>query len=132
MHHLLDTNICIYFLNRASERLIEHFHRLSPSEIKLSSITVAELFYGADKSKARIKNRKIAEEFVSTFQIIPFDARCCNYYSKIRNALEKSGTPIGPMDMLIASICLANNLIFVTNNTKEFKRITELKVENWL
>jgi tRNA(fMet)-specific endonuclease VapC len=132
MIRLLDTNICIYFLNRASEKIIEHFRRLSPAEIKLSSITVAELFYGADKSKARIKNRKIAEEFVSTFQIIPFDAKCCNNYSKIRNSLEKSGTPIGPMDMLIASICLANNFILITNNTKEFKRVTGLKVENWI
>lgn len=132
MIHLLDTNICIYFLNRASEKIIEHFHRLSPAEIKLSSITVAELFYGADKSKARIKNRKIAEEFVSTFQIIPFDAGCCNTYSKIRNSLEKSGTPIGPMDMLIASICLANNFTLVTNNTKEFKRVSGLKLENWI
>jgi tRNA(fMet)-specific endonuclease VapC len=132
MHYLLDTNICIYFLNRASEKLIGHFHRLSPSEIKLSSITVAELFYGADKSKARIKNRKVAEEFTSTFQIIPFDEKCCNNYSKIRNSLEKSGTPVGPMDMLIASICLTNHLILVTNNTREFKRIAELKLENWL
>jgi len=132
MVRLLDTNICIYFLNRTSKRLIDHFHRLLPAMIKISSITVAELFYGADKSKARIKNRKIAEEFVSTFQIIPFDSRCCNSYSKIRNSLEKSGSPIGPMDMLIASICLANNFILVTNNTKEFKRITELKLENWL
>jgi len=132
MIHLLDASICVYFLNRASEKLIEHFHRVSPSEIKLSSITVAELYYGADKSKSRIKNRKIAEEFVSTFQIIPFDSRCCNSYSKIRNSLEKSDTPIGPMDMLIASICLANNFMLVTNNTKEFKRIAELKLENWL
>jgi tRNA(fMet)-specific endonuclease VapC len=132
MIRLLDTNICIYFLNKASEKIIEHFHQLSPAEIKLSSITVAELFYGADKSKARIRNRKIAEEFVSTFQIIPFDDRCCNYYSKIRNSLEKSGTPIGPMDMLIASVCLTNNYILVTNNTKEFKRVSGLKLENWI
>lgn len=132
MIRLLDTNICIYFLNGTSEKLIDNFHRLSPIGIKLSSTTVAELYYGADKSKAKIKNRKIAEEFVSTFQVIPFDARCCNNYSKIRNSLEKSGTPIGPMDMLIASICLANNFILVTNNTKEFKRVVELKLENWL
>lgn len=129
---LLDTNICIYFLNRTSKKLIDNFKRLSPAEIKLSSITVAELYYGADKSKARIKNRKIAEQFVSTFQIIPFDSSCCNNYSKIRNSLEKSGKPIDPMDMLIASICLANNFILVTNNTKEFKRVSGLKMENWL
>jgi tRNA(fMet)-specific endonuclease VapC len=132
MIRLLDTNICIYFLNGKSERLIENFHRLSPAAIRLSAITVAELFYGADKSKTKTKNRKIAEEFVSTFQVAPFDSRCCNSYSKIRNLLEKAGTPIGPMDMLIASICLANNFTLVTNNTKEFKRVAELKLENWL
>ena len=132
MIRLLDTNICIYFLNRKSEKVIDHFQRSAPAGIKLSSITAAELYYGADKSKARIKNRKIAEEFVSTFQIIPLDSACCNYYSKIRNSLEKSGTLIGPMDMLIASICLANNFILVTNNTKEFKRVANLKLENWL
>lgn len=132
MIRLLDTNICIYFLNKTSKKLIDHFQRSAPANIKLSSITVAELYYGADKSKARIKNRKVAEEFVSTFQIIPFDSTCCSYYSKIRNSSERSGKPIGPMDMLIASICLANNFILVTNNTKEFKRIAQLKLENWL
>ena len=132
MIRLLDTNICIYFLNRKSEKLIEHFQSSAPANIRLSAITVAELYYGADKSKARIKNRKIAEEFVSAFQIAPFDSTCCSHYSKIRNALEKSGKPIGPMDTLIASICLANNFILVTNNVKEFERVAHLRLENWL
>ena len=131
MAHLLDTNTCIYFLNRASEKVVAHFQQLSPPEIKLSSITVAELYYGAEKSKARLNNWKNVENFVSTFEIMPFDEKSCKMYAKVRPALEKSGVPIGPMDLLIASISLANNFILVTNNIKEFERIKELKLENW-
>ena len=132
MIYLLDTNTCIYFLNRTSERIVSQFKRLSPSGIKLPSIAVAELFYGAEKSKAQKKNRDIVEHFVSTFEIISFDERCCEVYARIRVSLEKSGAPIGPMDLLIASISLANNFILVTNNIKEFKRIKGLKTENWV
>ena len=132
MTHLLDTNTCIYFLNRTSERIISQFKRFSPSGIKLPSIPVAELFYGAEKSKAKKKNRAIVENFVSTFEIIPFDEKSCKIYARIRASLEKSGVPIGPMDLLIASISLANNFILVTNNIKEFRRIKGLKLENWV
>ena len=132
MIYLLDTNTCIYFLNRSSERIISQFKRFSPSEIKLPSITVAELFYGAEKSKAKKKNQAIVENFVSTFEIMPFDEKSCKIYAQIRSSLEKSGVPIGPMDLLIASICLADNFVLVTNNIKEFRRIKELKLENWL
>ena len=132
MMRLLDTNTCIYFLNRTSERLVAQFKKYSPSQLKLASITVAELFYGAEKSKAKNKNWQNVERFVATFEIIPFDADCCKTYAQIRTILEKSGTPIGPMDLLIASLSLAHNLILVTNNTKEFKRVRKLKLENWL
>jgi len=132
MIYLLDTNTCIYFLNRSSEKIISQFKRFSPSEINLPSITMAELYYGAEKSKAKKKNRAIVENFVSTFEIVPFDEKSCEIYAKIRASLEKSGVPIGPMDLLIASISLSNNSILVTNNTKEFKRIKGLKLENWV
>ena len=132
MIYLLDTNTCIYFLNKSSQRIISQFKRLSPSEIKLPSITVAELFYGVDKSKAKKKNRAIIENFVSTFEIMPFDEKSCKIYAQIRASLEKSGVPIGPMDLLIASIGLANNFVLVTNNIKEFRRIKGLKLENWI
>ena len=132
MIYLLDTNTCIYFLNNSSEKIISKFKRLSPSKINLPSITVAELFYGAEKSKAKKKNWAIVENFVSTFKIVPFDEKSCEIYPKIRVSLEKSGVPIGPMDLLIASISLSNNSILVTNNTKEFKRIKGLKLENWV
>jgi tRNA(fMet)-specific endonuclease VapC len=132
MLRLLDTNTCIYYLNQVSENLIVQFRKFSPSGIKLSSITVAELFFGVEKSSAKKKNRAIVESFVSTFEIIPFDEAGSMTYAKIRASLEKKGTPIGPMDLLIASISMTYNLILVTNNTKEFSRIGKLKLENWL
>ena len=132
MIRLLDTNTCIYYLNKASKGIIAHFKRFAPSDLRLSSVTVAELFYGAEKSHAKKKNWAVVESFVSTFDIIPFDQNSCKKYARIRAYLERSGNPIGPMDLLIASISLANNFILVTNNTKEFSRIESLKLENWL
>jgi tRNA(fMet)-specific endonuclease VapC len=132
MMRLLDTNICIYYLNRASEKLSARFMKYSPSDIRISSITVAELFYGAEKSSAKRKNMAIVESFVSTFDIIPFDDASSRSYAKIRASLDRKGTPIGPMDLLIASICVTYNFILVTNNTKEFRRIARLRLENWL
>ena len=130
--YLLDTNTCIYFLNRSSEKIISKMKSLSPSNIKLSSITVAELFFGAEKSKAQKKNRTIVQGFIGNFELIPFDEKCCQNYAKIRATLEKSGSPIGPMDLLIASITITHNLILVTNNVAEFKRIKGLNLENWI
>jgi len=132
MIYLLDTNTCIYFLNKSSEKIVSQFKKLSPSEITLTSITVAELFYGAEKSKAKKKNWAIVENFISIFEIVPFDEKSCEIYARIRASLEKSGVAIGPMDLLIASISLANNYILVTNNIKEFRRIKGLRIENWL
>jgi tRNA(fMet)-specific endonuclease VapC len=129
---MLDTNTCIYFLNRSSERIISKLKSLSPSDIRLSTITVAELFFGAEKSRARKKNWTIVEDFVGNFELLPFDGKCCQNYAKIRTSLEKSGSPIGPMDLLIASITLEHNLRLVTNNVKEFGRIKGLRVENWV
>jgi len=132
MSYLLDTNTCIYFLNRPSEKIISKMKSLSPSDIKLCSITVAELFFGAEKSKAQEKNRAIVEDFKGNFEIIPFDEKCCRNYAKIRSSLEKSGSPIGPMDLLISSITITHNLVLVTNNVSEFKRIKGLNLENWI
>ena len=132
MIRLLDTNTCIYFLNRASEKVVQQFKELSPSQIKLPSITVAELYYGAEKSKFKAKNREKVKRFVSTFEIVSFDEKACTAYAKIRHSLERSGTPVGPMDLLIASIGLAHNFTVVTNNIKEFKRVKGLKLQNWV
>ena len=132
MIRLLDTNTCIYFLNRASERIVDRFKELSPSQIKLPSITVAELYYGAEKSKFKSRSRERVKRFVSTFEIVSFDEKACSAYAKIRYSLEPSGTPVGPMDLLIASIGLAHNFTLVTNNVMEFQRVKGLKLENWV
>ena len=132
MPYILDTNTCIYFLNRSSEKIISKMKCLSPSDIKLSTITAAELFFGAEKSRARKKNWAIVEDFIRNFELLPFDEKCCRNFAKIRASLEKSGSPIGPMDLLIASITLVHSLILVTNNVKEFRRIKGLRVENWI
>jgi len=129
---LLDTNTCIYFLNQGSERITRHFKQLSPSQIVLSSITVAELYYGAEKSKAQLKNRQRVKQFVSTFETVPFDEKACITYAEVRYELERSGTPIVPMDLLIASIILTHNFILVTNNSQEFKKVKGIKLENWI
>jgi tRNA(fMet)-specific endonuclease VapC len=129
---LLDTNTSIYFLNRASERIVDRFKELSPSQIKLPSITVAELYYGAEKSKFKSRNRERVKRFVSTFEIVPFDEKACSAYANIRYSLERSGTPVGPMDLLIASIGLAHNFTVVTNNVMEFQRVKGLNLENWV
>ena len=132
MIRLLDTNTCIYFLNKASDRIIEQLRKFSPADVRLSSITVAELFYGAEKSRAKKNNWAVVEKFVSTFEVVAFDRDSCREYARVRALLETSGTPIGPMELLIAAISLANDFILVTNNTKEFSRVKKLKLENWL
>ncbi len=82
MIRLLDTNTCIYYLNKASDKLVAQFKKFSPADIKLSSIAVAELFFGAEKSKAREKNWAVVEQFVSTFEIIPFDGPAAKYMQR--------------------------------------------------
>ena len=132
MSYLLDTNTCIYFLNRSSENIIARMKSLLPTDIKLSSITIAELLFGAEKSKAKKRNKAIVEAFTHHFEQIPFDSKCCRNYAEIRSSLQKKGAPIGPMDLLIASIALTNHLTLVTNNVKEFKRVKGLIIENWI
>lgn len=132
MSWLLDTNTCIYFLNEKSDRLVRRFQEVTPADIKLPAITVAELYYGAEKSKVKKRNRQRVDAFIRPFEIIPFDERACRVYGKIRFRVESLGTPIGPMDLLIAAIGLAHDHVVVTNNTKEYKRIRGLKIDNWL
>jgi len=97
----------------------------------ISSISYAELLYGVEKSQAVEKNRAALNSFLSNISILDFGASAAEEYGKVRAALEKQGLPIGPMDMLIASHAKAENLVVVTNNTREFKRIKGLTVEDW-
>jgi tRNA(fMet)-specific endonuclease VapC len=105
---------------------------LNPCDVKISSISVAELEYGASKSERRDQNRRALYHFLSPFEIITFDVFDSEIYGIIRAELERQGKIIGPYDMQIAAQALARGLILVTNNTDEFARIKKLKVENWL
>ncbi|MCP3874880.1 MAG: type II toxin-antitoxin system VapC family toxin [Desulfobacteraceae bacterium] len=132
MNFLIDTNICIYIMNRCPPEVIQKFKNSEVGQIAISSITVSELQYGVSKSKYRGQNSKRLDEFLTPFQILSFDEYAAKYYGEIRSHLETQGTTIGPLDLLIAAHALSQNLVLVTNNEKEFKRIPSLKVENWV
>jgi len=130
--YLLDTNICIYIINKKPQAVIDRIKTLKPSQVKLSSISVGELEYGVSKSQNREKNRIALFDFISAFDILPFDDGDAEIYGLIRATLEKNGEVIGPYDMQIAAQAISNDLILVTNNEKEFKRIKNIKIENWV
>jgi len=132
MNYLLDTNICVYFLNRRYENLTRRFSAVSPEQIAVCSVVRAELFYGALKSGNPSKNLNTLYEFLSRFHSFPFDDRAAAMYGQIRSALEKAGTPIGPNDLFIAAIAIANDLTLITHNKKEFDRVEGLKSEDWI
>ena len=132
MKYLLDTNICIYLIKGRDEKLLKKFVKHSPVDFAVSSITVSELWYGVKKSKKQKVNEAALTSFLQPFEIINFDEDSAKVYGSIRTKLESDGKPIGSMDLLIASIALANELVLLTNNEREFKRVPKLKIENWV
>ncbi|WP_061223272.1 type II toxin-antitoxin system tRNA(fMet)-specific endonuclease VapC [Leptospira weilii] len=132
MNYFLDTNICIYFLKGKSENIERNIRKLNPNRIKIPSVVKAELLLGVFKSNDKKKNREIVLSFLDPFEIIGFNDIESEIYAEVRSVLETQGIPIGPNDLLIASIVLSSNGILVTNNEKEFKRIPNLKIESWL
>ena len=131
MNYLLDTNMCIYIMNKRTAKTIKKFKSLEIGEVGLSSITISELQYGVAKSNKKELNRQRLNEFVAPLEILPYDELAAEAYGHVRFRLEKSGQPIGPLDTLIAAHALSRDLILVTNNENEFKRVENLKVENW-
>lgn len=131
MKYLLDTNICIYLIKKKPETVIKRFLEHKPGSIAISSITLAELYYGVSKSQSYSKNLIALQEFLAPLKVLEFDSKDAFMYGKIRTDLEKEGKVIGAMDLLIASIAASRRLILVTNNTREFLRITDLQIENW-
>ncbi len=130
--YLLDTNICIYLMKKKVPMLQSRIEAQSLFNIALSSVTVAELEYGIAKSKFPERNRELLYVFLSPFEIIPFSELDAEYFGYIRAYLNKKGTPIGPYDLQIASQCLARNFCLITNNVKEFERVPNLIIENWV
>lgn len=130
--YLLDTNICIYLIKNKFPKLKKRLLKCNPDEVFVSSITVAEMEYGASKSIYREKNREAMLKFFSSFgKILDFTTEDAEVYGIIRAFLEKAGKVIGPYDMQIAAQALSRNLTVVTNNYDEFSRIPDLKVEDW-
>ena len=131
MNFLIDTNICIYIMNNRPPEVIHRVRNTEACKIGISSITVSELQYGVSKSKRKKQNQQRLDEFLTPFEIIPYDETASKYYGEIRSQIEKQGVVIGPLDLLIAAHALSRELVIVTNNEKEFKRIKSLQVENW-
>lgn len=132
MKYLLDTNICIYIIKKKPESVMKRFQKLKSGSVAISSITLSELYYGVAKSSKQDENLIALQEFTAPLEILYFTDKDALVYGNIRNSLEKKGTMIGAMDLLIASISKSQDLILVTNNTKEFSRIPDLKIENWV
>jgi tRNA(fMet)-specific endonuclease VapC len=132
MGYLLDTNICIYIIKKKPESVLKRLREISLGEIGLSAITVAELQYGARKSSNPEKNLTAFQQFLLAFDIFPFDNNASAEYGKVRGMLEANGTPIGPLDTLIAAHAKRLNYTLVTNNEREFRRVVGLEVENWV
>lgn len=131
MKYMLDTNICIYTIKNKPTAVIKNFLNHDPDEMCISTITYAELMHGIEKSQAKEKNRIAMALFLSPIRILEFDSYAAEGYGKIRADLEKKGTPIGPMDMLIAAHARSESLKLITNNTREFFRVEGLDVEDW-
>ena len=132
MKYFLDTNICIYYLKGMYPGIVKNLLSKNPEDIKISAIVKAELLYGAEKSQTREKTKEKIYEFLLPFEIVGFNDEATEIYGKTREYLEKKGLIIGPNDLILASTVIGYNGTLITNNIKEFKRIKELKIENWI
>lgn len=131
MKYLIDTNICIFMIKKKPEKVINKFLLHQPGDIAISIITLSELKYGVYKSLSQAKNAIALEQFIQPLQVLEFNEDDADMYGKISAKLELKGEPIGAMDMLIAAQAKSRNLILITDNEKEFKRVEKLKIENW-
>ena len=132
MKYMLDTNTCIYIIKRKPLNVIERFRQLEISQVGISSITLSELLYGVSKSSNPEQNQMALAQFIAPLEILSYGDEAAQYYGPLRTHLEKQGTPIGSLDMLIAAHTLSIDSILVTNNEKEFNRIPKLKIDNWV
>ena len=132
MVFMLDTYICIYIIKRKPSRVLDRFKEAEISEITISSITLSELMYGVSKSSKPEQNLMALTHFVAPLEILPYGDEAAKYYGDLRARLEKQGNPIGSLDMLIAAHALSISGTLVTNNEKEFNRVPNLNIENWV
>jgi len=132
MKYMLDTNICIYIIKKKPIEVIQILQKKKIGDICISTITLAELEYGVEKSSNKVRNQLALTEFLAPIEIINFNDKAAKHFGSIRAYLEEIGKIIGPFDLQIAAHALAEGLILVTNNLKELERVPDLKIENWL
>ena len=128
---LLDTNICIYLIKKRPQRLLARLRGTDIDRVSVSAITVAELQYGVAKSARPEQNALALGALLAPLRVEPFDDTAATVYGAVRAGLERAGTPIGSLDLLIAAHALALDRALVTNNAREFERVAGLRVENW-
>lgn len=127
---MLDTNTCIFTIKNKPEHVRARFN-LNTSRMCISSITLMELIYGAEKSQTPERNLAVMEGFVSRLEVLDYDALAATHTGQIRAELAKKGTPVGPYDQMIAGHARSRGLIVVTNNLREFERIPGIRTEDW-
>jgi len=132
MKYILDTNICIYIIKKKPSSVFQNFRRLKPGSVVISSITLAELEFGVKNSSRPDQNSLALRQFLVPLDIVDFDSEAAIEYGSVRANLEKAGNPIGALDNLIAAHAKSLDCILVTNNEREFTRVSGLKVENWV
>lgn len=131
MKYLLDTNVCIDYLNGRHPSVVARVQRAAPEDLRVSSVVVAELRYGADRSQRPKANHARLDALAGEIECLDFDLKAATCYGRVRAGLEAKGRPIGPNDMLIAAHALSRKLVLVTDNVAEFRRVKGLKVANW-
>ena len=131
MMYMLDTNICIYVMKQRPEGVLQRFKAEMSEGLCISAITLAELEFGMKHSANPAKNEQALLRFLAPLSVLPFGPMAASEYGDIRSFLQAQGTPIGPLDMLIAAHARAEDLTLVTNNVREFQRVPYLEVENW-
>lgn len=131
MKYLLDTNVCIALINGGDRSVGARVLALTPGEIGLCSAVKAELIYGARRSQRVADNLARLRTFFRSFESLPFDDVAAEHYGVIRAQLESLGTPIGGNDLIIAATALAADVVLVTRNEREFRRVPALAVEVW-
>ena len=129
--YMLDTNICIHVMKNYPHNLKEKFNLLA-EQLCISSITLGELHYGAEKSARRADNLTAIEHFVARLDMLPFGLKAAAHYGQVRAELERAGPPCGPHDMQIGGHARSEGLIVVTNNLREFSRMPGIRTENWV
>lgn len=131
MIYLLDTNVCVRYLNGRSVAIRERLRATNAADIAVCSVVKAELFYGANRSNNPQRTLANQQQFLNLFGSLPFDDEAAMVYGRIRAYLADRGTPIGGNDLQIAAIALVHDLILVTHNTEEFSRVPGLRWEDW-